>query len=106
MHKILKNEIENRKLVESLCRLELTADESLDKHAQYVCAIESNKETERFKPFDTLKDGTAHTRQGRIDHSEISAAVEPNWSNSSTKSISLKESLKLQEQHVKKLKVG
>lgn len=104
-HQLLKNEIESRKLMESFSRMELKADNTLDKHSQYVCSRESNKETNKFKPFDTLKDGTAHSRPGKIDHNEISAAVEPNWTNLSTKLIPLRESLELQEQHVKKLRV-
>lgn len=91
--------------MESFSRMELKADQSLDKYAEYVCARESIEVNNRFKPFDTLRDGTAHGRHGKVDQSEVSAAVEPKWSNLPTKLISLKESLELQEQHVKKLKV-
>lgn len=87
-------------------KLNINEDESLDKHSLYVCAKENSKQDGRFKPFDTLKSGTAHARHGNIEHNEISAAVEPKWSNSPTKPIPLKESLKLQEQHVRKLKVS
>lgn len=107
MHELLKTEIENRKLLNSFSQMELTAtDDSLDRHSQHVCALESNKAGDRFKPFDTLKNGAAHDRHGKIHHNDVSAAVEPNWSSSTTKAIPLKESLKLQEQHVKKLKVS
>lgn len=105
-HQLLKDEIRNRKLTESFSKLELVADESLDKHVQYLCAKEINKENERFKPFATLKHPTEHTKHGRLDHGDVSAAVEPSWSHSPVKPIPLKESLKLQEQHVRKLKVG
>lgn len=100
-HQLLEDEIKNRIMMLSFSRLKIAPDETVDKHVQYLCAKETNKEDERFKPFATLKHPTKH---GKFDHGDVSAAVEPNWSHSPTKSIPLKESLKLQEEHVRKLK--
>lgn len=106
LHQLLRTEIENRKLVEIFSNLRIASDdESLDKHSQFVCGKETNKTEGKFKPFDTLKNGAAHSRHGKIHDSEISAAVEPNWSNTPSTSIPLKESLKLQEEYINKLKV-
>lgn len=105
-HELLKNEIENRQLVESFSNLNLNDSGPLDKHVQYLCAKETNFEGVRFKPFATLKNSTAEIKHGMVDNTGISAAVEPKWSHSSAKCIPLKESLKLQEEHVRKLKVS
>lgn len=104
-HDLLKTEIENRKLTESFSKLELPSNEPSHQYMQYICAKEVAPKKDRFKPFECLKDREAHIRHSRLNGKEISAAVEPNWTNMPTRPLPLKESLDLQIQHVKKLKV-
>lgn len=113
LHNALAKEINLRKeemaLTSAFSQLTVTSSSDADflneKHVQYVCAKESVKHEEKFKPFATLiRTKTTSPSNSRVD-TDISSAVDPKWTMECSKLIPLSESLLLQMNQINRVKV-
>lgn len=109
-HSAILTELNKRKtdnkLSESLSELNIKnpagdAEGQTERHIQYVCAKESLKPIEHFRPFAIAK----HEKENRQGTSNEAATVEPRHTFH-TKLIPLNESLVLQKDQAKRVKVN